>query len=185
MSGRIIFITGGARSGKSRFAEGTARRIGGRAVYIATAAITDDEMRDRIERHRKGRPADWETREAWRGLDGILMESAGAGCVLLDCVTNMVGNIMMETDHVWENISIEKAERVEADILAEIGRFITAARSFEGTVIAVSNELGMGLVPPYPLGRYFRDFAGRANQHIAEAADEVYFMVAGIPLRIK
>jgi len=148
--------------------------------------VTDDEMRARIEVHRRRRPAHWTTLEGYRGLDRLLAEAAAAcDTVLLDCLTVMTTNIMMETDLEWENISRETAEGVEEDIVAEIDRFIGAARSFPGAVIVVSNELGMGLVPPYPLGRYFRDFVGRANQRVAEAADEVYFMVAGIPLRIK
>ncbi len=185
MKGRIIFITGGVRSGKSRFAEKTAMEHGRNVAYLATAVAVDEEMISRIERHRNGRPKEWATFEGYRGLDRILREAAACDVVLLDCLTVMTTNIMMETDLEWENISHETAERVEADIIAEIDRFIAAARVFEGTVVVVSNELGMGLVPPYPLGRYFRDYVGRANQRLAEAADEVYFMVSGIPLKIK
>jgi len=182
--GRLIFVTGGARSGKSTFAEKLASQFEDSVSYIATSLPFDDEMKRRIEFHRRQRPSAWKTYEQYKDLNRIILESHTQG-ILLDCITIMITNLMMEEDLDWDNICFEDLQRVEDKISCEIEKVITAARQSQGQVIVVSNELGMGLVPEYPLGRAFRDIAGRMNQKLARSADEVYFVVSGIPMRLK
>jgi adenosylcobinamide kinase/adenosylcobinamide-phosphate guanylyltransferase len=184
--GKIIFITGGARSGKSRFAESL---LAGKddVVYVATAIGFDDEMRERIARHRKRRNPRWETIECYRDF-GILRGERlkGRRHILLDCITLMVSNVMLQDSEIdWDRAGPVDADRVEKMALGEASRFLVVAREFEGETVIVSNELGMGLVPPNPLGRYCRDITGTVNMLIASEADEVYFMASGIPLKIK
>jgi len=179
--GKLIFVTGGARSGKSRFAESLAAQHE-RVRYIATAVAFDDEMRARIAKHRQSRPQSWLTCEGYRDVGRFLCE---ADAVLLDCITIMVTNLMMDEPVDWDHATPAEADEAERHIQAEIDSLIAAARNFAGTLIVVSNELGMGLVPVYPFGRIYRDIAGRVNQRLAAAADEAYLTVSGIPVKIK
>jgi adenosylcobinamide kinase / adenosylcobinamide-phosphate guanylyltransferase len=184
--GKIIYITGGARSGKSSFAESL---LAGRddVVYVATGIGFDDEMKDRIGRHRSQRNPLWETVECYRDFaDALRDRLAGRGRILLDCITIMINNIMVVNSGVdWDRAGMDDVDRIEKNIRNEISAFIEIARDFKGETLIVSNELGMGLVPPTPLGRHYRDIAGKINQTVAAAADEVYFMVSGIHLKIK
>lgn len=184
--GRIIFITGGARSGKSRFAE---ELLAGEeeVLYLATSIPFDEEMRERVALHRERRNPRWTTVEAYRGLDKVLArEGRGKSHILLDCITIMVSNlILLEREIDWERPESGELALLEEECRAEIERLLQAAGQFAGTTVLVSNELGMGLVPPNPLGRYFRDVAGRINQMAAARAEEVYFMVSGIATKIK
>ena len=184
--GKIMFITGGARSGKSRFAESL---LAGRdnVLYVATGIAFDEEMRDRICRHRSQRNPSWETVECYRDFSSALANKlAGRGAVLLDCVTIMINNIMVVDSGVdWDSAGMDIVEKVETAIQKEISDFMRIASDFKGEVLIVSNELGMGIVPPTPLGRHYRDIAGKINQMIAAAADAVYLLVSGIPLKIK
>jgi len=184
--GAIIFITGGARSGKSRFAESL---LAGKdnVLYVATGLGFDDEMKDRIARHRSQRNPAWTTVESYRDLARSLKHDLpDRGHLLLDCVTIMVSNFMVLDAGVdWDSAGIDAADRIERVILSEISAFLDMAREYNGQTIIVSNELGMGIVPPTPLGRYYRDIAGKMNQVIAAAADEAYLMVSGIPVKIK
>ena len=175
----MIFITGGARSGKSSFAEGLARDRRGEVTYIATAAAGDDEMRARITAHRARRPAGWKTVELDSGLSAEI-ESAvsGGGTVLVDCLTVYLSNRMLEQEFTDSRSGFALIER-EVEELAD-----TCACAI-GSVIVVSNEVGMGIVPDNPLARAFRDIAGRANQRMASSADAVYLCVAGIPVKVK
>ena len=184
--GKLILITGGARSGKSSFAEETAQKCGRNVLYIATSIPFDDEMKERVKRHREQRPAGWETLEAYRDMD-ICLEGrlAGRDAVLLDCITVMVTNIMLEKEIDWDTASIDTINAVEAGVDIEIKKLLGIIGKADTTFIAVTNELGSGLVPPYALGRAMRDIAGRANQMLAKAADEVYLCVSGIPVKIK
>ncbi|RCX17561.1 adenosylcobinamide kinase /adenosylcobinamide-phosphate guanylyltransferase [Anaerobacterium chartisolvens] len=184
--GRLILVTGGARSGKSRFAEELAKGMGNSILYIATAVPLDEEMRDRISRHRQQRPEHWETLEAHRDLDEALRSHApGKDGVLLDCVTIMVTNLMFESYTDWEAVDAFGRDEVEKNIKIEIKKLINEVKGLPMPFIAVTNETGMGLVPEYASARAFRDMAGRVNQMLAEAAGEVYFCVSGIPVRIK
>jgi adenosylcobinamide kinase/adenosylcobinamide-phosphate guanylyltransferase len=177
--GAMILILGGARSGKSSLAEEVARRLGEDAVlYVATAEAKDEEMEERIQRHRLQRPRAWRTLEQPFGVAAAVNESlAGARIVLLDCMTLLVSNIILRAGE--EDIGAEKM------VMAEIEAMISAAQTTPATWIVVSNEVGMGLVPSYPLGRIYRDALGRANQRLAQAADHVWFLIAGLPMTLK
>ncbi len=184
--GDLIFITGGARSGKSRFAEELFKGFD-KVLYIATAVPFDEEMKERIALHRTRRNSSWVTVEGYREMD-MLIRNGGHGMegILVDCVTIMVSNLMILGEHIdWENPPAAYMERVKKSIRDETEKLIHGAENFTGTAVIVSNETGMGIVPPSPLGRFFRDFAGTANQMIASRAGTVYFMVSGIPVKIK
>jgi adenosylcobinamide kinase / adenosylcobinamide-phosphate guanylyltransferase len=163
----IHLVLGGARSGKSRHAEHLARAHQGRKIYVATAEAFDDEMRERIAFHIAQREGQgWETVEAPLDPAAAL---AGKGLILVDCITVWINNLMHHEKPVRERVF----------------DFIEKARAFKGTLIVVSNEVGLGVVPDNQLGRRFRDVAGWANQEIAKAADDVTFMAAGLPLALK
>jgi adenosylcobinamide kinase/adenosylcobinamide-phosphate guanylyltransferase len=163
----ITLILGGARSGKSAYAE---RLIGERGLYLATAEAGDAEMADRIRAHRERRGPGWETIEEPLDLAGALERHATAdGPVLVDCLTLWLSNLMAD----------------ERDIDTETGRLIERLGALPCPAVLVSNEVGLGLVPATPLGRAFRDNAGRLNQRVAAAADRVIFMAAGLPLTLK
>lgn len=175
----LILVLGGARAGKSRFALDLARdrtvSQGSPVCFIATAEALDEEMKERIERHKTERSADWFTIEEPRQLDLALRKTAGADVVIIDCLTLFVSNWLMETN----------ASEAEEQALGVIDRFLEIASAQPQTVICVSNEAGLGIVPDNPLGRSFRDILGKVNQQIAAAATSVYLMVAGLPVRIK
>lgn len=165
---RVTLVLGGARSGKSRYAEGLAAKVRGVKHYIATAEAFDAEMQERIAAHRAQRGDGWETHEAPLDVVRALRE-CGADFVLLDCVTVWLGNLLHH-GHEWQGAVTE---------------LCAALKAGKGRVVVVSNEVGMGLVPDTPLGRTFRDAQGRANQQLAAVADEVAFVVAGLPLWLK
>ena len=180
MAKRLIFLLGGARSGKSHYAETWARRQGGRVLFVATAEATDADMRARIADHRAARPADWHTLEAPRETARQIADCAYAhDTLLLDCLTLLTSNILLELP--------ESATQHEANAaaLAEVKRLLEAYAASKASWLVVSNEVGMGVVPPTRLGRLYRDMLGRANQCVAQAADEVLLLVAGIPWRLK
>ncbi len=171
----MIFITGGARSGKSALAERLAQQqaddFGCGVTFIATAEAGDGEMRERIEEHRRRRPPAWETVEAPLNLPQAAATALDRGqVVLVDCLTLYLANLMQAGDG-----------RVEAGL----ERLAAVAAAGDGRLIVVSNEVGMGIVPDNGAARRFRDLAGRANQRLAALADEVYMCVAGIPVRVK
>ena len=179
--GKLTFILGGARSGKSTYAQRLAEKHAGRVVFIATATVSDGEMASRIRQHQKERPPAWATVEIPVGIAAALRANpTGADVVLLDCVTLLVSNLIFATgqDEVDE---ITAGARVKSEISDLLGYIRDSGASW----IIVSNEVGLGLVPPYPLGRLYRDLLGRANQELAAAADEVVWMVAGIPVPIE
>ncbi|MGH6856014.1 MAG: bifunctional adenosylcobinamide kinase/adenosylcobinamide-phosphate guanylyltransferase [Aestuariivirga sp.] len=165
---QVTFVLGGARSGKSRYAEGLAAKHRGRKTYIATAQAFDDEMRGRIAKHRHQRGVGWETCEAPLDLAEALA-ACKAGFVLIDCITVWIGNLM----HHGRG----------AD--AEITRLCEALARSKSRIVVVSNEVGSGIVPENALARAFRDQQGIANQRIAEVADEVIFVTAGLPRVLK
>jgi adenosylcobinamide kinase/adenosylcobinamide-phosphate guanylyltransferase len=165
----IILITGGARSGKSTRAEARAREFAGQPVYIATAEALDAEMGERIERHRARRGSEWLEREIPIELVATLDATDGAGARLVDCLTLWLSNLM----HAERNLEQEATRLAEA-----LGRQ-------QSPVVLVTNEVGLGIVPDNALARRFRDAAGLLNQKIAHAADEVEFVVAGLPMRVK
>ncbi|BDI31710.1 adenosylcobinamide kinase/adenosylcobinamide phosphate guanyltransferase [Capsulimonas corticalis] len=180
----LTLILGGARSGKSRYAQELAalEAQGRPVVYIATAQAGDEEMRERIARHQQDRPAEWRTVEEPLDVAAVLKRETKAGVILLDCLTFFVVNHMLRSgDAATCEAETWDAEAAEAAVreLAQV------AQQAAPTVIVVSNEVGMGLVPETALGRVFRDVAGRANQEMAAAATRVRLLVAGIPMVVK
>ncbi len=176
----ITLILGGARSGKSRYAQQLAGEMSQRVLYVATATAGDEEMAERIARHRAERPSTWCTLEAPLDVGRALEEAIGdAEVVLLDCLTLLVSNRMME---LGEDV---KEEVLEQWVEAELEALLEVCRARGVALIVVSNEVGMGLVPPYPMGRVYRDVLGKANQWLAARADRVILMVAGIAVEVK
>lgn len=176
----ITLILGGARSGKSAYAEQTARQINRPTLFIATATSLDEEMRERIAKHRAARPAAWQTLEVpLRVGEAILKLSPTQNVLLLDCITLLVSNVLLSLP---EDTPFDAVlEQVHAEIEALLAAQAHIGRQW----LVVSNEVGLGLVPPYPLGRIYRDALGWANQRLARAAKRVVFMVAGIPMLVK
>ncbi len=184
--GKLILVTGGARSGKSTYAENKAKEFGTQVLYIATAKPIDEEMEMRIARHRAQRPAGWVTLEAYKELDLELESiSKGKNVVMLDCITVMVSNLMLDESWEWDELSRERVEEIEQTIMHQIERLITFIKTQEIPFILVTNEVGLGVVPPSAMGRDFRDIGGRVNQLLARVSEEVYFCVSGIPVKIK
>ena len=183
---KMILVTGGARSGKSTFAEETVKKFGENVLYIATSISFDDEMKDRIKKHKEQRPHEWETLEAFKDFDIVLPDRiVGKSAALIDCITIMVTNIMLETDLNWTNINVDDISNIENEVKNEITKLIYTIKKSETPFVLVTNEVGMGIVPENKMARAFRDMAGRANQMLARASDEVYLCVSGIPVKIK
>ncbi len=173
MSNKIYFITGGARSGKSAFAEKLASELAGKRAYLATAQALDPEMAARIEKHRKDRGIAWDTYEEPLAVAELLKKLSGRyDVVLLDCLTLWLSNVMAHSD--GDDVVSSRSDEL-----------VAAIKEFNGVCIIVSNEVGLGIVPDNPLARKFRDFAGMLNQRAALTADDVYFTAAGIPVKIK
>jgi adenosylcobinamide kinase/adenosylcobinamide-phosphate guanylyltransferase len=191
---RLILIIGGARSGKSTFAERLAASSGRTVAFIATATASDNEMRERIVRHRASRPREWHTIEEPLDLAGAVQQAYKlADVVLLDCMTLWLGNRLLQepgqresddkgkeelpiTSGLFDERSSQQIEALLAVVqCAETGK----------TLMVVSNEVGLGIVPAYPLGRVYRDTLGYINQLLAQVADRVYLMVAGMAVDIK
>jgi adenosylcobinamide kinase/adenosylcobinamide-phosphate guanylyltransferase len=180
MINQFTFILGGARSGKSTYAENLARSAGGKVLYVATATAGDQEMADRIAAHRAARPAQWMTLEAPRQVGQAVIDfTPHPELVLVDCLTLLTSNILLSFP---DDTGMEIIQRAVDE---EIDRILDAIQTLNVPWIIVSNEVGLGLVPAYPLGRTYRDVLGRANQRLAASAGEVVFMVAGIPMRVK
>lgn len=184
--GEIILVTGGARSGKSSYAESISKSNGGKIAYIATAIPFDEEMKDRIKKHKDSRDRCFETIERYRdfkNLDsGLFINKDGA---MLDCVTVMITNIIM--DYLGEKTipSMEDLDSIEELVKEEINEMLDFLKRNSKRTVIVTNELGMGIVPENFFSRLFRDVAGKANQLVAKEADEVYLCVSGIPVKIK
>jgi len=168
-SGRLTFVVGGARSGKSRHAESLIVAAPAPWVYIATAQAFDDEMVERIAHHRARRESGWETIEAPLELSGTLASIEPGRPVLVDCLTLWLTNVMLGG----------------RDVEVECSRLVETLAQPRGPWVVVSNEVGLGIVPDNALARQFRDHAGRLNQMVAEKADSVTFMVAGLAMKVK
>ena len=198
--GKLTLILGGARSGKSTFAEMRAKELGGDSVlYVATSETKDEEMVERVEKHRADRPSAWGTVEASRNVAQALRQAqdaalrvAGSGrkVILLDCMTFLVANHLMDAaapeDDPFDDPSADPFDAaIEADVVAEVEALVAYVQETDVELLVVSNEVGLGVVPPYELGRAYRDILGRANQILARHADEVQLLVAGIPMKVK
>ena len=176
-----ILIIGGARSGKSRFAQELALKSGKPVLFVATAVAGDEEMQNRIEKHQNARPAAWNTLEVTTHIGSqISRKIGGAEVVIIDCITLLVNNIF--GDQTDEQID---APLIEKRLTTEINELIECINHSNASFIIVTNEVGLGLVPANKVGRLYRDLLGRANQLLAEHADEIYLMVAGLPVQIK
>jgi adenosylcobinamide kinase/adenosylcobinamide-phosphate guanylyltransferase len=175
MSKQLVLILGGVRSGKSRYAQQLASDDGGRVLFLATAEAGDDEMVQRIARHKSSRPQTWCTIEEPLDISSALRnDTADADTVIIDCVT------------IWlSNLLLREGGATEDEVMEHIERIIDAYKKGGSTYIIVSGEVGMGLVPEHPMGRAFRDLLGFANQRLAAAADRMVLMVAGIPVDVK
>lgn len=184
MKSQIILCSGGARSGKSEFAERLALATAGRKAYVATGQAFDEEMIDRIKKHQERRGEIWNNFEVplhlakeWQNI------SQTADVILIDCLT------MFTTNHMMAHGSIQgqqDANQLEATVLAELETLLAAIKSCEGKiVIFVTNEIGLGIVPDNKLARYFRDIAGRVNRTVAMAADKLFLTISGVTIELK
>ena len=178
----LTFIIGGARSGKSDYAARAAEEAQGQVLFIATAQSLDEEMRSRIAAHKELRPASWRTLELPREVGGYLLEHPqDADMVVVDCLTLLISNRLLDVtpdvDHPDEDVARAVVEH-------EVGMLLKAIDESRSRWLVVSNEVGQGVVPAYPLGRLFRDLLGWANKRLADKADEVILMVAGIPVPV-
>jgi len=175
---KLTFILGGARSGKSSYAQRLAQEHGGKVLYVATATAGDDEMKARIENHRAERPLEWRTLEAPLNVGKAVeqeLEEHPADVILLDCMTLLATNIILQFPEDATEKEASDALNREAELL------LACIEKSNADWIIVSNEVGLGLAPPYPLGRFYRDALGHANQKIAQSANRTIWMVAGIP----
>ena len=181
---KSILIIGGARSGKSHFAQELALKLGGPVLFVATATAGDDEMQQRIEEHRRARPPAWSTLEVTTQIGAEIKQRIGkARVVIVDCITLLVNNIFSQYSHqTGEPINLPL---IEKELVKEIDELVDCINGLDASFIMVTNEVGLGLVPANRLGRSYRDWLGRTNQVLAEQSDEVYLMMAGIPLLIK
>lgn len=165
-----LFVLGGARSGKSRYAQARAEAIAGRHIFVATAEAWDAEMHERIARHRADRDARWTTVDAPHALPAAIdTHSAPDAVMLVDCLTLWISNLLL----------------ADRDIDAATADLCAATMRFEGHILLVANEVGLGIVPDNALARAFRDAAGRLNQQVAATAAEVVLVTAGLPLTLK
>jgi adenosylcobinamide kinase/adenosylcobinamide-phosphate guanylyltransferase len=181
----LTVILGGARSGKSDYAEALAARLGRRVLYVATAEALDDEMRARVAAHQARRPAHWHTLEVSRNVGAALVTmpaASRADVLLLDCLTLLVSNILLSSG---ADAPEPEADAAWPAVQFELDNLLEAHRRLGAHLIVVSNEVGLGLVPTNRLGRTYRDCLGWANQRLARAADRVILMVAGLPLDLR
>ncbi len=195
--GKIIYVTGGARSGKSFYAEKYIRNQAKKIrIYLATGIAFDNEMKERVKSHKIQRGSDWITIEQYKNLDSHLEkileelkksnEKKQEVIILLDCLTNMVSNMMiMDVERDWDNLSQNEIKKIESDIKIQLENLLIFIENNNLTLVVVSNEVGMGIVPENSLARYFRDIAGRMNQLVAQKSKEAYLLVSGIEIKLK
>jgi adenosylcobinamide kinase/adenosylcobinamide-phosphate guanylyltransferase len=185
LSKRCVLIIGGAGSGKSHFAQELASKLGGLVLFVATAEAGDEEMRQRIEQHKRARSAAWSTLEVTTGVGSRILEKVGAAqVVIVDCITLLVSNIFSQYSDQKKDEELN-VSLIEKGVMAEVGELIGCIDRVDASFIIVSNEVGLGLVPANRMGRLYRDLLAKANRMLAQAADEVYLMEAGLPLLIK
>ncbi len=177
----MILITGGARSGKSSYGESLLKECNN-VLYIATSIPFDDEMKDRVAKHKSQRPSSWDTLECYEKFKESLLNLNSYDGVILDCITIMVSNIMLD---ICKENTKEEFKLAEEKVMEEVKNLLEVLKNFNGKCVLVTNEVGFGVVPESKLGRYFRDIAGRANQYIAKNCSEVYLVVASMPVKIK
>ncbi len=185
MAKKCILVLGGARSGKSRFAQEMAPQLGEKVLFVATGEALDEEMKQRIEEHKKSRPSSWRTIEVPIGVGKRIREEIrDARVVILDCLTLLVSNVIGQCAGEVDPGQVD-AGLAEEKLAAEIKELVECIDSTDASFIIVSNEVAMGLVPDNRLGRIYRDFLGEMNQKLALRASEVYLMIAGVPMVVK
>lgn len=199
-SGSLILVLGGARSGKSTFAERLAAELAasraGRVTFLATCEANDDEMAARVAAHRAARPAAWQTVECPLTVAAAVREHAAAtDLFLLDCVTFWSSNLLFSggafggtepgLGHDRSLLPVDEERAAHARVQAAVDDLLEALDETGAAMVAVSNEAGLGVVPEYPLARLYRDALGWANQRLAAGAERVYFLVAGLPIDVK
>ena len=183
---KIVLVTGGARSGKSSFAEKLCIDRNNSTAYIATSVPFDGEMKYRVKKHQKSRPHDWKTYEIYKDVYSIIKNiSKNHKTVILDCITLLVNNLMFTYDIDLENATSEEINNMEEYIKEQIIMLFNEVKNTDLYFVNVTNELGMGIVPNNKLSRVYADIVGRINQYISSISDEVYFVVSGIPMKIK
>jgi len=175
MRQQCIFILGGARSGKSSFALKLAQGMSDRVLFVATAEVKDEEMAERVQKHRQSRPPSWQVLEAPSSVGRRICQEKGFDVVIIDCLSLLVSNLLIKG----------KRAGAEERVSKEIEEIKACIESLDATFIIVSNEVGMGLVPSNKLGRVYRDLLGWVNQMIADFSQEVYLTVSGLHLRLK
>ncbi|MFD3156276.1 bifunctional adenosylcobinamide kinase/adenosylcobinamide-phosphate guanylyltransferase [Haloimpatiens sp. FM7330] len=180
---KVVLVTGGCRSGKSTFAENLLK-LEDDVLYIATAIVTDNEMQDRVKKHKASRNQKWETYEGFKDLDKVV-ENCNHKNIMLDCVTVMITNLMFDKYKDYDNVSMNEVDQLIKDIKHEFEKFILKVKEKDINLVMVTNEVGAGVVPEYKLSRIFRDIAGFTNQFIAKLSDEVYLTACGLPLKLK
>ncbi|MGL5749184.1 MAG: bifunctional adenosylcobinamide kinase/adenosylcobinamide-phosphate guanylyltransferase [Paraclostridium sp.] len=183
---KLILVTGGARSGKSSFAESLCVSQNNATAYIATSIPFDEEMKDRVRKHQDSRPSIWKTYEIYKDIYSIIESISNEHkTVILDCVTLLVNNLMFEHGIDFDNTTPEEINKMEFYIKNQVEKLICEIEKTELYFVIVTNELGMSLVPDNKLCRVYSDIVGRINQYIATRSNEVYFVVSGIPMKIK
>ena len=190
----MILVTGGCRSGKSEYGEQLVKAMGNRRLYVATGKVFDEEMALRVEKHKERRGELWITHEGY--LDLETFDYTGFEGILLDSVTSMVTNLLFDfvygEETLTENADIEETDFAQVDyngaesyIMEKFQSFAAMVREKRLPYVMVTDEIGLGIVPETPLGRGFRDILGRVNQYLAAEAEQVYFVISGIPVQIK
>lgn len=184
----MILVTGGARSGKSSFGESILKDEES-VLYVATSIPKDEEMVERVKKHRESRNRNWDTLESYKDLGEQLKE--GYAGIIVDCITIMITNLLFHGMESFEEEDFKNMDfrKKEEEVMREIRSMAEYFKNYSirnsTKIVLITNEVGAGLVPEYKLGREFRDIAGRVNQYLAKEAEEVYFVVSGIPLKIK
>lgn len=183
----FILVTGGARSGKSDFAEDKATELGDTITYIATAISSDKSMQHRIQEHKSNRPSTWATIEMYKDFKELDKNSnfIESDLIILDCVTLMVSNLLVESGIDFDKCTYEDIDNIENHIFDEVDIIISQMDDYDKIFIAVTNEVGMGIIPSDKSSIILGDISGRVNQYLANRAREVYMSVSGIPLKIK
>jgi len=177
--GEIILVTGGSRSGKSQFAQKAAEALPGPRAFIATCPVIDDEMQRRIRKHQQSRQGkDWQTIEEPLEIESAVRKAHGFNALVVDCLTLWINNLLYEAEKTGSALS-------ETDIAVRCRGLLAACKAHPGTVVFVTNEVGMGIVPENRLSRLYRDLVGRCNQMMAAASHRVVLLVCGQPLEIK
>lgn len=183
---KVILVTGGARSGKSNFAEKLCKEQNNNTVYIATSIPFDDEMKDRVRKHKESRPQNWKTYEIYKDIYTIIDDiSKEHKTVILDCVTLLVNNLIFMHEIDIDNSTQYEIDELEKYIKEQVEKLLIEIKKTNLYFVIVTNELGLGGVSINKLTRVYTDIVGRINQQIAAQSDEVYFVISGIPMKIK